>query len=71
VFALYLAGSGLERFLVEFIRRNKEVLVGLTTPQIESLALCVIGLLWLAVMVRRGGVAALRPTTSSARGAPA
>ena len=30
VFALYLVFSGLERFLVEFIRRNKEVLVGLT-----------------------------------------
>ncbi len=64
VFALYLVGSGLERFLVEFIRRNKEVLAGLTTPQLESLALLAIGLLWLAVMVRRGGTAALRPTTA-------
>jgi phosphatidylglycerol:prolipoprotein diacylglycerol transferase len=64
VFALYLVGSGLERFLVEFIRRNKEVLAGLTAPQLESLALLAIGLLWLAVMVRRGGTAALRPTTA-------
>jgi phosphatidylglycerol:prolipoprotein diacylglycerol transferase len=64
VFALYLVGSGLERFLVEFIRRNKEVLAGLTTPQLESLALLAIGLLWLAVMVRRGGTAARRPTTA-------
>ncbi len=62
VFALYLVGSGLERFLVEFIRRNKEVLAGLTAPQLESLGLLVIGLLWLAWMVRRGGTAALRPT---------
>lgn len=62
VFALYLVGSGLERFLVEFIRRNKEVVAGLTTPQLESLGLLVIGLLWLAWMVRRGGTAALRPT---------
>ncbi|HEY1833305.1 MAG TPA: prolipoprotein diacylglyceryl transferase family protein [Solirubrobacteraceae bacterium] len=62
IFALYLVGSGLERFLVEFIRRNKEVLIGLTAPQVESVALCVIGLTWLAVMVRRGGgLAALRP----------
>jgi phosphatidylglycerol:prolipoprotein diacylglycerol transferase len=60
VFALYLVGSGLERFLVEFIRRNKEVLVGLTAPQIESLVLLAIGLVWLASMLRRGGVAALR-----------
>jgi len=64
VFALYLVGSGLERFLVEFIRRNKEVLGGLTAPQLESLALLAIGLLWLAAMVRRGGTAALRPATA-------
>src|SRR6202142_782547 len=60
VFALYLVGSGLERFLVEFIRRNKEGLVGLTGPQIESLVLLAIGLLWLGTIVRRGGVAGLR-----------
>ncbi len=64
VFALYLVGSGLERFLVEFIRRNKEVVAGLTAPQLESLALLAIGLVWLAVMVRRGGARALRPTTA-------
>ena len=62
VFALYLVGSGLERLLVEFIRRNEEVLLGLTTPQLESIGLMVIGLTWLAYMVRRGGgIAALRP----------
>jgi phosphatidylglycerol:prolipoprotein diacylglycerol transferase len=62
VFALYLLGSGLERFLVEFIRRNSEVALGLTTPQLESLALALIGLCWLGTLVRRGGAAALRPT---------
>jgi phosphatidylglycerol:prolipoprotein diacylglycerol transferase len=62
VFALYLLFSGLERFLVEFIRRNKEVIVGLTAPQLESIGLCVVGLAWLVVLVRRGGMAALRPT---------
>jgi phosphatidylglycerol---prolipoprotein diacylglyceryl transferase len=60
VFALYLVGSGLERFLVEFIRRNKEVLAGLTGPQVESLALLVIGLVWLSAMYRRGGMGGLR-----------
>ena len=60
VFALYLVLSGLERFLVEFIRRNSEVLAGLTAPQLESLALCAAGLVWLALLARRGGVAALR-----------
>jgi phosphatidylglycerol:prolipoprotein diacylglycerol transferase len=64
IFALYLLLSGLERFLVEFIRRNSEVLAGLTAPQLESLGLVVIGLIWLATMVRRGGLAGLRPTTA-------
>jgi phosphatidylglycerol:prolipoprotein diacylglycerol transferase len=62
VFALYLLFSGLERLLVEFIRRNHEVLAGLTAPQLESVALCVIGLAWLATLVRGGGVAALLPS---------
>jgi phosphatidylglycerol:prolipoprotein diacylglycerol transferase len=61
VFALYLVCSGLERFLIEFIRRNKEVLVGLTGPQLESAVLFAIGLVWLAMMVRRRGLAGLTP----------
>jgi phosphatidylglycerol---prolipoprotein diacylglyceryl transferase len=64
VFALYLVGSGLERFLVEFIRRNSEVIAGLTAPQLESIALLVIGLAWLGAVVGRGGTAALRPMTA-------
>jgi phosphatidylglycerol:prolipoprotein diacylglycerol transferase len=39
VFGLYLFLGGLERFLVEFIRRNDEVLLGLTIPQLFSLAM--------------------------------
>src|SRR5271155_1927594 len=62
VLALYCVGSGLERFLVEFVRRNKEVLAGLTAPQLESAALIVIGSVWLFAIVRRGGTAALGPT---------
>ncbi len=61
VFAIYMVLSGTERLLVEFIRRNKEVLYGLTGPQVESIVLMVVGLLWLALMVRRGGLDALRP----------
>jgi phosphatidylglycerol:prolipoprotein diacylglycerol transferase len=67
VFALYLVLSGLERFLVEFIRRNNEVFAGLTAPQLESIALLAIGLVWLAVMVRGDGLSGLRtaqPTTA-------
>ncbi len=54
VFALYLLGSGLERFLVEFIRRNAEVLAGLTGPQLESVALMVVGGAWLTLLRRNG-----------------
>ncbi|HEX3509860.1 MAG TPA: prolipoprotein diacylglyceryl transferase [Solirubrobacteraceae bacterium] len=60
IFALYLLGSGVERLLVEFIRRNAEVFAGLTAPQIESVGAIVVGLVWLGLLVRRGGTAALR-----------
>jgi phosphatidylglycerol:prolipoprotein diacylglycerol transferase len=63
VFALYLLGSGLERFLIEFIRRNDEVLGGLTAPQLESIAVFVIGAVWLTLLLRRGGIAGLRSST--------
>ena len=64
IFALYLVGSGLERFLVEFVRRNSEVALGLTAPQLESFVLVLAGLAWLSVIVSRGGTGALRPTTA-------
>jgi phosphatidylglycerol:prolipoprotein diacylglycerol transferase len=71
VFALYLVLSGLERFLVEFIRRNKEVLVGLTAPQVESVVLLAIGLVWLALMARAGGLDGLRARPSHSPAMPA
>src|ERR671922_442007 len=36
LFALYLVLAGTERFLVEFVRRNHAVLLGLTQPQVLS-----------------------------------
>ena len=36
LFALYLVLAGLERFLVEFIRRNEDVALGLTQAQLIS-----------------------------------
>jgi phosphatidylglycerol:prolipoprotein diacylglycerol transferase len=56
VLSLYLVFSGLERLLVEFVRRNKEVLAGLTAPQLESILLIGIGLVLLLVIARRGGL---------------
>jgi phosphatidylglycerol:prolipoprotein diacylglycerol transferase len=67
IVALYLVLSGLERFLVEFVRRNSEVLAGLTAPQLESLALCAAGLIWLAVLVRGRGLDGLRAGVGATR----
>jgi phosphatidylglycerol:prolipoprotein diacylglycerol transferase len=47
LFALYLVLAGVERFLVEFIRRNDSVLAGLTLPQLVSLAMIAGGSAWL------------------------
>jgi phosphatidylglycerol:prolipoprotein diacylglycerol transferase len=56
LFALYLVLAGLERFLVEFIRRNDDVVAGLTQPQLISLAMMIAGGVWLAL--RRAPAAA-------------
>jgi phosphatidylglycerol:prolipoprotein diacylglycerol transferase len=48
LFALWLVLSGMERFLVEFIRRNDPIALGLTLPQFISLAMAVVGAVWLA-----------------------
>jgi phosphatidylglycerol:prolipoprotein diacylglycerol transferase len=48
LFALWLVLSGLERLLVEFIRRNDTVALGLTLPQLVSVAMIAVGALWLA-----------------------
>jgi phosphatidylglycerol:prolipoprotein diacylglycerol transferase len=43
VFAAYLVGSGAARFGVEFVRINPPVAVGLSAPQLWSLAIIVVG----------------------------
>jgi phosphatidylglycerol---prolipoprotein diacylglyceryl transferase len=55
LFALYLVYAGAERFLVEFLRRNSEAALGLTGPQLESLAIMFVGIAWLGVVKRRHG----------------
>jgi phosphatidylglycerol:prolipoprotein diacylglycerol transferase len=55
LFALYLVLAGIERFLVEFLRRNAEAFAGLTAPQLESLAMMALGGLWLLLVARRRG----------------
>ena len=55
LFAIYLLYAGSERFLVEFIRRNTEDSVGLTTAQLTSLGMMAIGAVWIAIVIRRHG----------------
>ena len=57
LFSLYLVLAGAERFLVEFIRRNDDVVVGLTQAQLLSLAMIAAGTAWLAVKASRGTLA--------------
>ena len=64
LFGIYLVGAGVERFLVEFARRNEQVLGALTAAQIESVTLIAAGVVWLLVLLRRHG-------TLRAEGAPA
>jgi phosphatidylglycerol:prolipoprotein diacylglycerol transferase len=48
LFALWLVLSGLERLLVEFIRRNDDAALGLTLPQLVSVAMAAAGVVWIA-----------------------
>jgi len=55
VFALYLIAAGVERFLVEFVRRNDAVLLGLTEAQLLSVAMAVAGVVWILRLRGRHG----------------
>ena len=57
LFGLYLVLAGLERLLVELIRRNDAVVAGLTQAQLISLAMIALG----AAADRRGCAAAPQP----------
>lgn len=59
LFALYLVLAGTERFLVEFIRRNEHVVVGLSQPQLFAAAFALGGA---AVFVTGVGASRRAPT---------
>jgi phosphatidylglycerol:prolipoprotein diacylglycerol transferase len=59
LFALYLVLAGIERLLIELIRRNDSVVAGLTLAQLVSIAMIAAGSAWL--------VARRRTLTVSAR----
>ena len=52
LFALYLVLAGTERLLVEFIRRNEDVALGLTQAQLISIGMILAGGIWLAASAR-------------------
>jgi phosphatidylglycerol---prolipoprotein diacylglyceryl transferase len=54
LFAVYLVLAGVERFLIEFIRRNEEVAAGLTQAQLLSVAMILAGGIWIVSKARRG-----------------
>jgi phosphatidylglycerol:prolipoprotein diacylglycerol transferase len=60
LFALYLVLAGTERFLVEFVRRNEDVLLGLTQPQVLSVVMVAAGSIWLWTLRRSESVAPAR-----------
>jgi phosphatidylglycerol:prolipoprotein diacylglycerol transferase len=65
LFAIYLLYAGAERFLVEFLRRNSDVALGLTAAQLESLGMVLIGTVWIvAVRRRHGSLSRVIPTDS-------
>jgi len=63
LFALYLVLAGAERFLVEFIRRNDDVALGLTQAQLLSVAMMLAGGIWIAVKANRGQLRAAAAET--------
>ena len=70
LFAFYLLLSGTELLLVEFVRRNHRVVIGLTAPQLESIGLMLAGAIWLLLLQRGGGIGiaprANRPVVATA-----
>lgn len=69
LFAFYLMAAGIERFLVEFARRNEEVVGFMTAAQVESVVMFALGVVWLLVMrARYGGDLRAERTAPSATG---
>ena len=61
LFAMYLVLAGIERFIVEFWRRNNEVAAGLTAAQWESLGIFVAGSIALLLTIQRHGTLRREP----------
>lgn len=71
LFAIYLLYAGAERFLVEFLRRNEDVALGLTAAQLESLAMMLAGVVWIFAVRRRYGTLSRVDSPAAAEPRPA
>jgi len=58
LFAIYLMYAGTSRFLVEFVRANDRIALGLTEAQFLSLAMILGGLAWILTVKKREGTLA-------------
>jgi len=63
LFALFMIWLGVERLLVEFLRTNDVVALGLTFAQLISVGLIIAGIVWIAVVKNRYG--SLAPPASA------
>lgn len=68
LFGIYLVGAGLERFLVEFARRNEPAVGFMTAAQVESAVMLLLGVVWLLVMRARSGGNLMADKPSAAPG---
>jgi phosphatidylglycerol:prolipoprotein diacylglycerol transferase len=69
LFALWLVLAGMERFLVEFIRRNPAELLGLTQPQLISVVMVVGGAAMLWLLRRSASVPAVEASATASSSA--
>ncbi|MBK8294168.1 MAG: prolipoprotein diacylglyceryl transferase [Solirubrobacterales bacterium] len=55
LFAFFMLWIGTERLLIEFLRTNDHILLGLTAAQLTSIGLIIAGLVWIVVVRNRYG----------------
>ncbi|HEV7918808.1 MAG TPA: prolipoprotein diacylglyceryl transferase family protein [Solirubrobacterales bacterium] len=53
LFGIYLVASGIERFAIEFLRRNEEIALGMTLAQYVSIAMVIGGVALVVVLKDR------------------
>lgn len=71
LFSLFLIWGGTERLLVEFLRTNVDVALGLTAAQLTSVGMIIAGIIWIVVVRNRYGTLAPPSGDNTAAGAAA